>query len=707
MKSFEIELGKKKITFEVKNWAKKANGEVLVSCGETQVLVTAVMGKETDRGYFPLMVNYEEKYYARGEILGSRYLRREGKPSNNAVLIARLIDRTIRPLFPKGMKKEVQVIATCLAWDGENDPDILSILGASFALAVSNIPWKGPVGALRIAIKDNKPLINPTYKEREEAEMELTLCGLKDKENKEKTLINMIELEGWEVKEQKIVGATKKAIPHIKNICSLLGKAREEIGEEKLKLNLERDEELAKEVERFAKEKMEKLLFESSLPSQEKLEKLNELKEETAEHIKELYPEEEQREKVNEAKEIFEENLDPIIHEKGVKGERMDGRAPDEIREIECTADPVKHTHGSGIFARGITTSLSVLTLGGPQKQKLIEGMEIDTKKRFLHHYNFPPYSAGEVSFLRAPGRREIGHGMLGEKTLEKIIPDFDKFPYTIRLVSEILASSGSTSMAAICSSSIALMDAGVPIKRPAAGIAVGLVEHEGEQKLLTDIQGPEDFHGGMDFKVGGTKKGVNAIQMDVKVKGIDIEILEQALKKARKARLKVLEKIKEAIEEPRPHLSPSAPKVIKTTVPKEKIGKVIGSGGKTIRKIGEKTESEIDIEDNGDIYISSTKLANAQKALTYINQITKELKPGDTFAGEVSKTLPFGVIVDLCPGKDGLLHKSRYKKKLKEGDTVEVKVVRVDKTGKVDLALKKSSQTKRNDSSRGKRRRK
>ncbi len=700
MKKFKTNIGDKEISFEIKNWAKKANGEVLVTCGKTQVLVTAVMEEEdTDLGYFPLMVNYEERFYARGEILGSRYLRREGKPSNNAVLIARLIDRTVRPLFPKGMKKEVQIIATCLAWDGENDPDILGILGASFALSVSNIPWNGPIGAVRAVLKDGQVVINPVYEQREEARLEITLCGVKN--SREKTVINMIEMEGEDANEEQILKAAQTALPRLQKICDLLEKAQKEAGREKIKLDIKKDENLAQQIDKFLQNKLEKTLFQNSNPNQEKLDALKEVKKQTLEHIKGLYDQQEAKQKVKQAGDIFEEKLGALIHKKGMQGERVDGRKPNQVREIKCQAGPIPHTHGSGLFSRGTTTSLSVITLGGPHEEKLIEGMEVSTKKRFLHHYNFPPYSVGEVKFLRAPGRREIGHGTLGEKTLSKIIPDFDSFPYTIRIVSEILASNGSTSMAAICSSSIALMEAGVPIKSPAAGIAIGMVKEKDRQELLVDIQGPEDFHGAMDLKVAGTREGVNVIQMDVKITGIELDTFEKALQEAKRARFQILDSIEAEISEPKPSLSPLAPKVLKTVVPKDQIGKIIGSGGKTIRHISEETESEINIEESGEVYVAAAKLANAQKAVNHINQIVKELEPGDTFVGEVSKTLPFGVIVDLVPGKDGLLHKSKYNEKLKQGDAVKVKVLRVDKTGKVDLALQKAQKEKQDGHSK------
>ncbi len=688
MKGFKTKIGGKEIEIEIKDWALRANGEVLVKSGETQVLVTAVMSdRETDKPYFPLMVNYEERYYARGEILGSRFLRRESRPTTNATLIARAIDRSIRPLFPKGMRREIQVIVTCLAWDEENDPDFLGALGASIALHISDIPWAGPMGAVRVAEVENELKINPTYEEREKAELEIFFTGLKENEN---PIINMIEMEGDEADEEKIVQAAKKGGKEIMKLCALQEKIREEIGKEKVTLEEKKadpeNEEFKKEIRKEAKEKIEELLFGKS-PSKSSLErskKLNELKEEISENVKENSTEE----KAKTAEDVFEEEVGKLIHEKALEGKRVDGRKVDEVRRIDLSAKPVQRVHGSGYFARGLTRSISVLTLGGPEEYKILEGMEVMGEKRFLHHYNFSPYSVGEVRFLRAPGRREIGHGMLAEKALKPVIPSKEDFPYTVRLVTEILTSNGSTSMSSICSSTLALMDGGVPIKRPVAGIAIGLAKKEENWQILTDIQGPEDFHGDMDLKVGGTREGVTAMQMDVKFKGVTEEILKEALKRARKARLEILDQIEDEISKPRESLSTYAPQVIKLQIPEDKIGRVIGSGGRTIKSITERTGAEISIEDGGETYIISQDQNGAEKAKGIIENIVRELEPGQIFTGVVEETLPFGVIVQLCPGKDGLLHKSKYKKDLKKGDKVKVIVANVKRSGKVDLKL-------------------
>lgn len=694
MKKYELEIAGKKIEFEVRGWVKRGSGEVVVKSGKTQVLVTVVMEKEeTDLPYFPLMVNYEERYYARGEILGSRYVRREGRPTTNATLIARAIDRMVRPLFPKTLRKDIQIVATCLAWDGVNDPDILGMLGASFVLNNSHIPWKGPVAAVRIAQNNGRLLINPTYEEREKASLDIIFCAV---EEEGEILFNMIEMEGPEVAEEVMKEAAQKAIPPLRKALSFQKKVRKEAGKEKEKVEEKSFPEIKKEVDRLVGDKLEKLLFEGEKGEEasiKKSEDLNKLREEVAEKIEEKTEEDEEREdKVAYASRLFEKKVDDLVNAKAVAGKRIDGRRLDEVRELECQARPVPSTHGSGLFSRGLTTSLSILTLGGPEEQKIIEGMEEVGKKRLLHHYNFPPYSVGEVKPFRSPGRREIGHGALGEKALRQVIPSFDDFPYTIRIVSEILTSNGSTSQSAICSSSLALMDAGVPIKRPVAGIALGLAEKGGRRKILTDIQGLEDFHGGMDFKEAGTEKGATAIQMDVKVRGIPLDLLEKSLDRAKKARLSILAEMKKEISGPRKNLAPSVPKVLKTEVPPEKIGLVIGGGGKTIKKLSEETGAEISIEDTGEIFITAPTMESARKARKRIEEITKEIEEGEEYVGQVVKAMPFGVFVRLCPGKEGLLHKSKYKRKPKRGEKIKVKVLRVDHSGKIDLGLSRKN---------------
>ena len=694
---FEIEVGGKKIELEIKNLAERANSDIMARCGESQVFITCVMSESDVKGlsFFPLTVNYEEKYYAAGKILGSRYVRREGKPSDNAIVVSRIIDRTIRPLFEKDFKREVQVIATSLSWDEENDPDILGILGTSLALSISDIPWQGPVGAVRVGMKNGKLILNPTYKEREESPLDIIFAGVK---SGEKILINMIESANKEVKEELILEALKKALPEIKKLINFQEKISAGLGKEKITIEKTRKPELEEEVENFLGKKIERILFPSETETTgtrdkdsktkgfEKSEKLKELKKELIEFTEKDYPEEEWL-----VKEIFEKEVRRIIHEKILKEEkRVDGRKLDEIREIRCEAGLIPRTHGSGLFCRGLTKSLSILTLGGPGEQQLIEGMEITGKKRFLHHYNFPPYSTGEVRRLSAPSRREINHGMLAERALLPVIPNFDDFPYTIRIVSEMLSSNGSTSMASVCSSSLALMDAGVPVKRPVAGIAIGLVQKGKDYKLLTDIQGPEDFHGDMDFKIAGTREGITALQMDVKVRGITEEVLKEALLRGKRARLEILDLMEKVIPEPRSKLSPFAPKVYRLEIPTEKIGEVIGPKGHTIKRIVEQTDTTIDVEPTGVVYIVSKDEDSAKKAVGIIKNITREIKVGETFLGKVKKISNFGVFLELGIGQEGLLHASRIKKPLRIGQKVLVQVISVDEQGRINLNLAK-----------------
>jgi len=692
MKKFEIQIGEKKIEFEIKNWAERASADVLVKCGETQVLATCTISDQEIKGleFFPLTVNYEERYYAAGKILGPRYIKREGRPSDNAIVVSRAIDRAIRPLFPEGLQREVQVITTCLSWDEENDPDILGILGASLALSISEIPWEGPVGVVRVGEKDGKMILNPTYKERENSSLDVVFAGTfqKNQKNQNEVLINMVEGSCQEVSEDLILKASDLAMLEIKKLIELQEKIQKELGKEKIVLQTKRDIELEREIEEFLGEKIEKILFsftgkQTTKEGLEKAQRLNELKKELVEKIEESHPE-----KGAFAKAFFEKKVKKIIHEKALQEKRVDGRKLDEIREIKCQVNPIPRTHGSGLFCRGLTKSLSILTLGGPGEQQLIEGMEIVGKKRFLHHYNFPPYSAGEVKPLRAPTRREIGHGMLVERALLPIIPDFDDFPYTIRIVSEILCSNGSTSMASACSSTLALMDAGVPIKRPVAGIAIGLIKEGKNYKLLTDIQGPEDFHGDMDFKIAGTKKGITALQMDVKIPGITKEILKEALLRGKKARLQILDLMKKTIEKPRSQLSPLAPRIYKLKIPIEKIGELIGAKGHTIKRITETTGVTIDIEPEGTVYVTAKDEDSAKKAIGIIKNITREIRVGETFLGQVKRILNIGAILDIGSGKEGLLPTPRMKKPLRIGTKALVRVASIDEQGRINLSL-------------------
>lgn len=688
---FKLELAKRELQIEVSNLAEMTNGSVLVKYGDTLVLATCVMSKEEKEnlGFFPLTVDYEERYYAAGKIRGARYIRREGRPTDEAILVSRLIDRSIRPRFPENLNREVQVILTCLSWDSENDPDVVGLIAASLALSISDIPWLGPIAAVRIGRENDQFILNPTYNEREKNQLDLIISATPDSTGEE-LLINMLEGNMDELPENLILEAVEFAKPHLKTICDFQKIIADKIGKEKIAIKpIKKNLELENEIRKFLGDKLVEALFQKNKP--ERMSQINKLKEELSYFIEEKYKD---KEKSKYALDFFEKEIDRLIHEKIIKeGKRPDGRKTDEIRELQIRAGLLPRTHGSGLFCRGQTKSLSILTLGAPGDQQLLEGMEVVGKKRFMHHYNFPPYSVGEIRPLRGPGRREIGHGTLVEKALLPLIPSFEEFPYTIRIVSEILSSNGSTSMASVSSSSLALMDAGVPIKRAAAGIAIGLMsDSSGNYKILADIQGPEDHHGDMDFKIAGTKEGITALQMDVKINGINDEILKEALFLGRKIRLQILEKMNKVLEKPRPELSPFAPRILTLKINPEKIRDVIGPGGKMINEIIAETQTNIDIEQNGLIFITSGKTEAAQKALSWIKNITREVKVGEIFEGKVRRILDFGAFVEILPGQDGLIHVSklpgkRIDKIFKIGDIIKVRVIEIDNQGRINLA--------------------
>jgi len=689
---YKLELGSRELKIEVNNLAELASGSCLVQYGDTLLLATAVASKEEkDMGFFPLTVDYEERFYAAGKIMGSRYIRRESRPTDEAILTARLIDRAIRPLFPKEFFREIQVVLTCLSWDRENDPDILGLTGASLALSISDIPWAGPVACLRVGRKNGEFILNPTYEEREKGELDLVLAGVERNGN---VLINMIEAEGQEVPEDIILKAYEQFLPELKKIIAFQQEIAEKIGKKKISVESPpKDLELEREIKEFLKDSLEKALFEKD--KSERMGKVNELKEELAFYIEGKYP---HTSKVKQARDFFEKEVDRLVHMAALKEEkRVDGRKLDEIRELSCEAGILPRTHGSGLFCRGQTKTLSILTLGAPGDVKLLEGMEIVGKKRFMHHYNFPPYSVGEVRPMRGPGRRDIGHGMLVEKALLPVVPSFDQFPYTIRIVSEITSSNGSTSMASCSSASLALMDAGVPILAPVAGISIGLMTGQGGKfKLLADIQGPEDHHGDMDFKIAGTEKGITAIQMDVKVEGITEEILRGALDLAKKIRKKILDKMADTLPKPRPKLSSFAPRILTLQINPEKIREVIGPGGKVINKIIQDCGVLIDIEDSGIIFVTAEKEEAAEAALEWIKGIVREVKEGEVFRGKVKRILEFGAFVGILPNQEGMIHISQlasyHVRKVEDivklGDEVEVKVINIDEQGRVNLKL-------------------
>ncbi|MEK7664714.1 MAG: polyribonucleotide nucleotidyltransferase [Patescibacteria group bacterium] len=690
---FEIKIGDKVLTIKTTNWAEQASGSCLVCMGGTEVLATAVMSSKNIDGFdfFPLTVEYEERFYAAGKIFGSRFMKRESRPADSAILTSRMIDRAIRPLFPKDFKKEVQVVITCLSWDGENDPDILGLIAASFALSVSNIPWKGPIGAIRIGRINGEWILNPTYQQREEGNMDITLTAI---EKNNDILINMIEVGAKEASEDDVLKAISSTEKNLKEIINFQKESAKKIGKEKTFFAPLVESDIEKEIREFLGDKLEKTIMEAE-PKEKNFSGIDLLKEELIKFLEERYP---NQEKTKQVLPFFEKEIEKIIIKNILeKDKRPDGRRSGEIRPLFAEAGVLPRTHGSGVFHRGLTKVLSILTLGGPGDQQLLEGMEFVGKKRFLHHYNFPPFSSGETAPMRGPKRREIGHGNLAEKALLPLIPEPEIFPYTIRIVSEVLSSNGSTSMASVCAASLALMDAGVPIKEPAAGISIGLAKDEETQKykILTDIQGPEDHFGDMDFKVAGTKNGITAIQMDTKIDGIDKKIIEEVLLKAKDARLKILDLIKKTLPEPRKSLSPFAPKIFSMQINPAKIGEVVGPKGSIINKIIEECGVSIDIEDSGLVFITGQNEKGVDEAVKWIKNIVREVIVGETFEGTVRKIMDFGVFVDILPGQSGLVNVSRLAsfqiKKIEDvvrmGDKIPVKVISIDEMGRINLS--------------------
>lgn len=686
MNLFKLELAGRDLVVQTGKLAQQANGSVLISYGDTTVLVTATASKEPREGvdFFPLTVDYEERLYAVGRIPGG-FIKREGKPSEKAILSARLIDRPIRPLFPEGFRNEVQVIATILSVDQDNLPDVTAINGASIALCISDIPFAGPIGAVDVGLVDGKLIVNPDCKQREHSDLKLVVAGTKD-------AILMVEAGANEVPEAKMLEAIMFGHEEIKKIVKFQEEIIAQIGKEKMELQLYSIEE---ELERAVKEFAVKDLIQA-IRNPDKMireENINKVVENTLQHFEETYPEKEKEIKDVLYKLLKEEVRRKIIQE----GIRPDGRALDEIRPISCEIGILPRTHGSGLFTRGQTQVLTVTTLGAMGDVQILDGLGIEEFKRYMHHYNFPPYSVGETRFLRGPGRREIGHGALAERALEPMIPSEEEFPYTIRLVSEVLSSNGSTSMASVCGSTLSLLDAGVPIKASVAGVAMGLIKEGEKIAILSDIQGIEDFLGDMDFKVAGTEKGITAIQMDIKIKGLSEDILKAALEQARKGRLFILNKMNEVIDKPKPELSPYAPRILTLKIDPDKIREVIGPGGKTINKIIADTGVKIDIEDDGRIYIASTDEWAGKKAVELIERLTRDVEIGGIYLGKVLRTTNFGAFVEILPGKEGLVHISKLERGrvnrvedvVKVGDEILVKVTDIDHQGRINLSRK------------------
>ena len=696
-KTFSMDFAGRKLEAIFSDLAEQATGSVMVRYGDTVVLATAVMSShKKDGDFFPLTVDFEERFYAAGKILGSQFIRREGRPSDVAILSGRIIDRTIRPLFDQWIRNEVQVVITLLALD-DGDVNVASVLATSLALSISDIPWNGPVSAIRIGKKINSKefIVNPSHADKSELVLDLLACGRDD-------LVNMIEASSQETDEKTMNQTLEKASEEIEKLQTFQEKIIKEIGVGKRIIEkLQVSNEITSLFDKEIAPKLDTAVF--SGPGHEKT---NQLKDEWLKIVAEKNPESER----HIADELFEEKINDLLHKEAIeKKRRADGRNMDEVRELYVEAGGISPMlHGSGTFYRGGTHVLSVATLGGPEDSQTIDSLTGEEKKRYMHHYNFPPFSTGETGRSGNTNRRMIGHGALAEKALVPVLPPQTSFPYTIRVVSEAFASNGSTSMASVCGSTIALMDAGVPIKAPVAGIASGLMMREKkgllgkkkyEYEILTDIQGPEDHHGDMDFKVAGTNTGITAVQMDVKVGGIPLSILGEAFEKAHIARVHIIDTIKKTIATPRKDISPRAPKIVMMKINPDQIGLVIGSGGKTIKEIKEKTGADINIEDDGSVFITGPD-TSTQKARDIIEDMTRVYNPGDKFEGEVVKVLDFGAFVRIGKNAEGLVHVSeiapwRIEQPaaiLKIGDKVPVIVKEVDERGRINLSIKRAN---------------
>lgn len=695
----ETELKGKKLFLETGFLAKQSDGSVVVKYGDTHVLCTVVSEKSQKENldFVPLTIDYQEKAYAAGKIPGG-FFKREGKPTDREVLISRLIDRPIRPLFPEGFNFETQGIASVLSYGDENIADILSIIGISAALTISHIPFEGPVGAVRVGRIGDTFIINPDNEEIEKSDINLVVAGTEK-------AVTMVEGGGNEISEETLTDALKFAHEHIKQIVEVQKELQRKAGKEKRQLEEKEEKTSLKEaVIKIVADKLENALFIKS-----KLERQQAINELLNEVITSLNTEDIKREIYNdttkdltlEITKIFEKILESTIRKYIIeKGLRVDGRKPDEIRNITCKIGILPRVHGSAIFTRGETQALVATTLGTSEDEQKIDSLEGEAFKTFMLHYNFLPFSVGEVKPLRGPGRREIGHGYLAERALSYVIPSKEEFPYTIRVVSDILESNGSSSMATVCGATLSLMDAGVPIKAPVAGVAMGLIQEKDKTVILTDILGMEDHYGDMDFKVAGTEKGITAFQMDVKISGISYEIFGEALQQAKKARLHILQKMAEVISEPKKELSPFAPRIYKLQVKPEKIRDIIGVGGKVIKGIIEETGVKIDIQDKeGIVKIASTNESSALKAIEIIKGITQEAEVGRIYMGKVSKIVDFGAFVEILPGVEGLLHISQIAEKriqkvtdvLKLGEQVPVKVIEIDEQGRARLSRKEA----------------
>ena len=684
-KTFQMDLAGRPLIIETGKMAKQANGACLVRYGDTVVLVATTVSKEPKEGtdFFPLTVDYEEKMYAVGKMPGG-FLRREGRPGNSAILNARLIDRPLRPLFDKRCRNDVHVVATVLSVDYDNAPELCGMLGASLSIAISDFPWDGPIAGVRIGRVDGQYVVNPTQEQLAASSMNITVAGTEE-------AIMMVEGGANEAPEEEVLDAILFGHETIKELCRFQKKIIAEVGKEKRKLVFpEIPEEIEKAVADYATADLKKAIFDA-----DKLRRdgnIDAVKKAAKEHFADIYPD-----NGADVAESLDHLTKQIVRDSiSNEGIRPDGRKLTEIRPITCEVGLLPRVHGSALFTRGQTQALSVTTLAPMSETQIIDDLTPITEKRYIHQYNFPSYCVGETKGSRGPGRREI-HGALAERALRPVIPSVEEFPYAIRVVSEILESNGSSSQASVCGSTMSLMNAGVPIKAPVAGIAMGLIENGGKFSILSDIQGMEDALGDMDFKVAGTAKGVTAIQMDIKVHGITRDILLQALKQAHEGRIFILGKIAECIDKPADHLSPYAPKIIAITIPVDKIREVIGAGGKTINKIQDETGTKLDIEEDGHVYISSTDEEAAQKAKKIVEGLTHEVKAGETYLGRVTRLMKFGAFVEILPGKEGLVHVSQLALHRVEkpedvvhvGDEIMVKVTEIDDKGRINLSRK------------------
>ena len=694
-KSYETELAGRKLVIETGKLAGLANGNVVVKYGDTVVMVNVTASKEPKEGidFFPLSVDFEEKMYSVGKIPGS-YTKREGKPSDKAILVSRAIDRPLRPLFPKDFRNDVVVVATVLCVEQDNSPEVAAMIGASAALSISDIPFGGPTAAVNVGLINGEIVINPTEAQRKVSDLNLTVAGTVEK-------VAMIEAGANEVPDDVMLEAIKKGHEEIKKVCQFIQKIKDEIGKPKFAYkSFAVDHDLYEELEKDYTEKMKIAVQEIDKDTRDN--NVAALTEEIENALAEKLGEEEfekRKQEIGEAVYKLEKKCvrDMIFYEH----KRVDGRAIDEIRPLSCEVGLLPRTHGSALFTRGQTQVMSIVTLGMKSEEQELDGIDTETAKRYMHQYNFPGYSVGEAKTSRGPGRREIGHGALAEKALVPVLPSKEEFPYAIRVVSEVLSSNGSTSQASICGSTLALMDAGVPIKRPVAGISTGLVtnpENPDDYVMLTDIQGLEDFFGDMDFKVGGTEKGITAIQVDIKVDGLSYKIIEEAFARTRKARQYILDDImKPVISEPREEISKYAPHIITTQIKVEKIKDVIGKGGETINKIIDETGVKIDIEEDGQVFIYSTDAEMGEKALDIIENIARVVEVGQIYYGTVTRTTSFGAFVDIGGGKEGLVHISKIAKEhiknvtdyVNVGDKVPVKVIEIDDQGRINLTMK------------------